>query len=147
MIVVFDLDNTLADCRWRKKWANEKQWEEFHSRANIDLPHYDALFLWMHLPRKVCPIIVTGRPEKYRSQTLQWLVEFIGVPKDQALLMRPDDNFESAAILKPKMLLDYFGGNISAAYHEVFFILEDDPAVVQAYRALGFNCWQVRDGL
>jgi hypothetical protein len=91
------------------------------------------------------PIIVglTGRNERYRMMTLRWLDKH-GIALD-TLLMRPDDNYQSDHELKPEML-DLWLIDEGRTHSDVWFILEDREKVVEAWRNLGHDCWQVRPG-
>jgi predicted kinase len=84
-------------------------------------------------------ILVSGRKEKYRNQTLQFLekykIEFM------ALFMRKDEDNRKDAIVKKEI----YDTEISGKYN-VRFVLDDRTQVVKLWRSLGLTCLQVADG-
>ena len=86
-------------------------------------------------------IALTGRNERYRKITEDWLHDQLISP--DYLLMRPDDDFTSDHILKPQMLTEWRMEHPDVG---IAFILEDRDKVVEAWRNLGYNAWQVRPG-
>ena len=143
--VVVDLDGTLSNLRKRIQHAKNKEWEEFHLAAKDDQPHMDVLITIEAWSANKHPIIViTGRNERYRGMTLQWFAKH-GIAVD-ALLMRPDGNFDSDSAIKPQLLFMHFDGSRDKATDEVLVILEDRESMVETWRNLGFNCWEVRPG-
>lgn len=140
-VVVVDLDGTLCDCLHRVHLAQNKQWDEFHSNLVGDSVHEDVAIVISNLDEDTLVIGLTGRNERYRMMTDSWLEKNKILLDD--VIMRPDGNFESDHILKPRMLIDYFS-NIDNAKKRVICILDDREKVVNAFRELGFPCWQVR---
>jgi FMN phosphatase YigB (HAD superfamily) len=142
MIVVVDLDGTLCDTRFREHHAQNKEWDEFNRRCPEDTPHEDVRWLLGilgRLPQEQVQIVaLTGRDEKYHTQTMNWLVQHM-IAVDE-LIMRPAHDYTSDHELKPRLLLQRY------KKEQVAFILEDRDRVVEAWRNLGFNCWQVRVG-
>lgn len=143
--IVIDLDGTLCNIDHRAHLAQQGLWEDFHSMIGSDtlnedvaaIMHDGGMVIW-HL------LALTGRPERYREQTEAWLKKYDIWPEQ--LVMRPDEDYSSDVDLKPKLLAEFFDG-IEIAKEEVLFILEDRDKIVEAFRNLGFNCWQVRNGL
>lgn len=140
--VVVDFDNTLNNCDHRIHHAAAREWDEFHGRLMEDTVYEDVALVIANLPVNIKLIAVTGRNEKYRQLTLDWL-STNGIVFDE-ILMRPDGDWRPDHELKPKMLIDFFDGNIDLAKREVIAILDDRDKVISAYRELGFPCWQVR---
>jgi phosphoglycolate phosphatase-like HAD superfamily hydrolase len=145
--IVVDLDGTLCDCAHRIAYAQSQQWDEFHSRLADDQPFLDVVEFIERIDG-LCQfelVGLTGRSEKWRNLTNEWLSRhqiYLDV-----LLMRPDGNFESDHILKPKMLLEeIFNGDFTRMKEGVFLVLEDRDKVVEAWRNLTIPCWQVRNG-
>lgn len=142
--IVMDLDGTLFDATHRQHHAQAGEWHEFHGACSLDKPFEDTLALAHMAPRQGYGLIyLTGRNDMYRSVTLNKLMKHdcpIG-----PLLMRPDKNFESDVIVKPRLLGQYFG-SIKRATESVLCILEDRQAMTDEWRRLGFRCWQVQEG-
>lgn len=145
--IVCDLDGTLCDEGHRSQFANAGQWEEYHSLCPYDKLFEDVAEVLKRLvycandTPSLGLLIVTGRTEKYRELTRQWLTRAQVLPDE--LLMRPDGSFEKANVLKLQQLEAFFGGK-EAALAQVLLVLEDSDKVVQAWRDYGLPCWQVR---
>lgn len=141
---VFDLDNTLSDAEHRSHLARNKLWDDFHIRAEHDeaVPAIKSLCeaLWNGGKQIV---ILTGRPEKYRNITTNWLqkqsIRFDG------LLMRPNDDFRQDYDFKAHMLQMLC--NSECLQPSSIVVFEDRDTVVKALRPLGYTVLQVRDSL
>lgn len=138
-VIVVDLDGTLCNSQHRDHLAVAGQWDDFHSLLVDDLPWPDTKqLLDMFFPTEYRVVGLTGRNERYRNATLKWLAKNDIWLDD--LLMRPDDNYQSDHELKPATLERYY------KKEQVWFILEDRDKVVEAWRNMGYNCWQIRPG-
>lgn len=139
--VVIDLDGTLCNSSHRDHLAVTKDWDAFHALCGADKPWPDveALIGLLNSVGDYCLIGLTGRNERYRNVTHQWLMNHDIFLDD--LLMRPNDDFTPDHELKPRMLAE---ANVLPS--DVWFILEDRDKVVEAWRDNGFNCWQCRPG-
>lgn len=144
-IVVVDLDGTLCNSNHRQHLAQAKEWDQFHSLAVEDDPNWDVAELISLLSEQtemdVCSVYLTARNEAYRIPTVEWCRKRNLTP--DILLMRPVGNFESDAVIKPRLLEDFLrqAGKVQS---DVWCILEDRDKMVEAWRNLGYNCWQVR---
>jgi len=147
MIVVVDLDGTLCDSAHRDHLAQARRWDEFHAKLKNDKPHSDVKMLldvFANLEYEGPEIVgLTGRNARYRPATLDWLFNN-GISFD-CLMMRPDDNWSPDHELKPQMLQEYLKMT-GRDQSDVWFILDDREKVVEAWRNLGYNCWQPRPG-
>ena len=143
-VVIVDLDGTLCDSGHREHHAVAKEWEEFHRKLSLDKPHQDVALTILALQKTGFKVYgLTGRNEAHRTATLNWLLGN-GIELD-ALMMRPDNDWTPDHELKPKALVAAYG-SIEAAKERVLMILEDRDKVVEAWRNLGFRCWQVQPG-
>ena len=142
-VLIVDLDGTLCDDGHRKIHLLNKDWDSYHSALHLDTPFPDVVALIEKVIDVWDVIALTGRPEEHRLKTEKWLVEHkIAV---DMVFMRPTANYESDAIIKPRLLAEAYG-SMENAKRRVAFILEDRDIMVAAWRQLGFNCWQVREG-
>lgn len=135
--VIVSLDGTLADSDWRKNLLPD--WESFHAASVDDKPRQHVVDFVNALAQVSNIAVVTGRNEKHRGMTMQWLVHH-GVIF-HGLYMRPDDDFSKAGEFKVGVYENHLknaGG--------VWLCLEDDPKCVDAYGAVGLACHQVGDG-
>ena len=141
--IIIDLDGTLCNSGHRQHYAVAKDWAQFHGCLMQDEPNADVQGLIAALPENWTRIALTARPEPYRTQTIEWLLSH-GIAID-TLLMRPANDFNSDTIVKPALLNRHFGSHEVALQH-VAFILDDRDAIVEAWRNLGYRCWQVQPG-
>src|SRR5436190_19874400 len=75
-VVLVDMDGTIADATRRERKylrSGKKDWPGFFRNMENDPPIDDVLSQVKELARDNDIIILTGRPEKYRRQTEQWL--------------------------------------------------------------------------
>lgn len=151
-IIVVDLDGTLCDSAHRDHLAQAKQWSEFHEAAKDDAPRADVAFLLSVLARRsildeILLVACTGRNERYRQATLEWLIRHDLAVFD-TILMRPDGDFRPDVEMKPALLHAFMSSlDVSkGVFPKVAFILEDRDKVVEAWRNLGYKCWQVNNG-
>jgi len=146
--IVVDIDGTLSDSRAREHFAQNKDWDAFHEHMMEDPPHEDVACLIRSLSDSAQIIGCTGRSEIYRKATTEWLA-LHDIPLE-FILMRPEFDFRSDYIIKPELLIGWHRASSTVpgqtAQERVAFILDDRDRVVQAWRELGFNCWQVRLG-
>ena len=130
---VFDIDGVLADVRHRLHHvaARPKDWDAFFGAAPLDPPLAEGLGAVATAARAGHVVIyVTGRPERCREDTLEWLAAH-RLP-DGDLLMRDDADRRPARITKVAALR-----RLSRRYRIGAFV-DDDAAVVAAVRAAGF---------
>lgn len=145
-IVIVDLDGTLCNSAHREHLARAGEWEQFHSLLMEDLPWPDVQRLIEVInndPNMYKVIGLTGRNERYRLMTIKWLTKHKVLLEE--LLMRPDNDFQSDADLKPG-LLDEFLERRGMTHADVWVIIEDRDKMVEAWRNLGHFCWQPRGG-
>ena len=142
--IVVDLDGTLADCSHRIDFAHAKDWDSFHAACPEDPVFEDvknAVISILSFGVNLNVIICTGRNEKYRKQTTDWLSKHGFLP--DVLLMRPDNDWSKDGELKTKLLSEHFG-SLEEARRRVLFILDDRDSSVEGLRNAGFPVWQVR---
>lgn len=159
MIIIFDLDGTLANIEHRLHYINppkymhgdadepKKDWKSFFRACVDDQPihaicsllsiilHYnsvsgdDAYEVW----------IVTGRSDMVRGETEEWL-EKQGILWDKMLMRKNGDNREDS-VLKEEWLKT---GVIPK--DRVLCVFDDRSQVVGMWRRNGLQCLQVADG-
>ena len=136
MIVFLDLDGTLCDDRWRRQAIPD--WDAYHAGIPNDKPR--------DIVREFCEslvdgflILLTGRPEKHRGATMEWLRRY-DVPYDD-LLMRPNDDYASNAELKHRILTDFMARG--GAYKNDVLVIDNNQKVADRLRTDGFEVWLV----
>jgi FMN phosphatase YigB (HAD superfamily) len=115
-IAVFDIDGVLADNRPRQHLVTRrrKDWDAFFAAL---------AFGWV-------PIYASGRPERCRSDTSQWLERW-GFPAAE-LLLRADDDRRPALQVKREFL------TMLGARGEIVSVVDDDEDVIDGLTAVGF---------
>jgi len=147
MVIVVDLDGTLTIVGERIKYLKQDppDWAAFYSRCGEDRPNAPVLQLihaLLSISNRYEIVFCTGRPEEYRKPTADWLEQWAFTSGDYQLLMRADGDHRSDSIVKPESLK-----HAGFRKDNVEFILEDRSSMVEAWRKLGFACFQVAEGL
>jgi hypothetical protein len=146
MIVICDIDGTIANCEHRKHYVTErpKNHEAFYAGVKEDKPIWSIISLVHTLlayeGSKTELVFVTGRPERCRADTVEWLRQAHLYPSDYTLLMRKDKDYRQDYIVKQEIL----DTHIDKA--RVWLVLDDRKQVVDMWRRNGLTCLQVADG-
>jgi len=137
-IFVFDMDGTLTTVGNRLKYLAAKEWDKFYFAADQDLPNYPMLALFKALQDSGAEIrIVTGRPERTRELTLDWLAkQGIDFPT-KYLYMRKNHDFRPDYVLKLGLVKEF--------QNRIQMVFEDRTQVVSMWRENGIPCCQCRD--
>ena len=147
--VIFDIDGTLADASHRRRFLEKspKDWNSFYEGMDEDEVIEPVEFLLMciknaiyfrELPVEI--IFCTGRPERYREITEQWLSQKLDI-YNHRILMRKEGDFRADDIVKQEML-----DQLKAEGFEVFLVFDDRQRVVDMWRRNGIQCCQVAPG-
>jgi hypothetical protein len=138
-LVIFDLDDTLAMTAHRAHLL---------LHAPVDWDAYNALCIHDAINEPVAAVfydhfvasremwIVSGRSERVREQTEDWLYKH-GIYYGKLLLRAPGDE-RSPADVKLRWLHD---GTIPK--ERVLCVYDNELPVINMYRAEGFNCFHV----
>jgi hypothetical protein len=131
-LVIVDIDGTVSDSRPRQIYLDgpEPDWEAFFSASGSDRPLAEGVALARELAAVGPMMWLTGRPDRYRCITEQWLRRH-RLPHGP-LYMRPDGDMRPAAIFKAERI-----GQL-AADHKIGLIVDDDDQVVAALRTAGW---------
>lgn len=139
---IVDMDGTLASCEWRAREClngDPKDWDRFFKlmvhdspiRPIVDL--VQAIYYHWHW----IPIVVTGRPEKHRNDTEEWLRRF-DVPF-RSLFMRGNSDRRSDWIVKSEIYDNHL------SHLDVRLVLDDRDSVVDMWREVGLYVVAVKD--
>lgn len=131
-VTVFDIDGVLADVRHRLHFLEErpKNWRGFFAAAVDDpvlAPGRQAADEALAAGSTI--IYVTGRPRRYRRDTVHWL-EQNGLPRGE-LHMRPNHDRRPARFYKAEIIQRV------SREHELVAVVDDDDKVVDHLRDLG----------
>lgn len=137
MLIVFDIDGTLADCNHRLRHIRNKpkNWKKFFDEMANDTPikpMVDACrTLWLDELQTHTTLIVTGRPDSYRHQTGTWLADHNIGWND--LYMRKAKDHRPDYVVKEEIL-----GEIVEKYgRKPDLVFEDRPQVIEMWRRNG----------
>ncbi len=133
--IICDIDGTLALLQGRVPY-DPTTGEDLlnYPIANI-LEVYDNQTLY-----DVSLLLITGREEKYREQTENWLKQH-GITHYKFLYMRKNNDFRKDYKVKKEVYEKY----IKKTY-DILFVLEDRDQVVKMWRDEGLICLQVAYG-
>lgn len=136
MIAVVDIDGVLADATHREHFVQQQppDWERFFDAVGADPVIERGRDLVSELAIVHEIVLLSGRPERTRSDTEEWLREH-RIPYGQ-LVLRPDHDRRPAATLKGD-LIRRLGGRDAIAV-----VVDDDPAVVSRLAAAGYETYR-----
>lgn len=129
-VAVFDLDGTLTDTTHRQHFVEStpKRWEEFFASAASDRVHEEGLAAARAAVAAGYAIVyLTGRPQRIRRATEQWLRDHDCPPGE--LIVRRDGDRRGAVQFKLRQLTTL------AATRTIALLVDDDPDVVEAVSA------------
>ena len=142
--IICDLDGTLADISHREHHAqgDRKNWKRFFEGIPEDAIAEVVANILKHYSKTHKIILVSGRPEHTRENTISWLRKHVPWLKPIHLFMRPDGDFRPDNIVKAEIYED----QIKPEHGEPFFVLDDRDKVVKMWREKGLVCLQVAEG-
>ncbi|MCY0928701.1 hypothetical protein OTB20_21330 [Streptomyces sp. H27-H1] len=132
-LAVFDIDNTLADTAHRQHFLERRprDWSGFFGAAPADPPLARGIALAVESADDCEVAYLTGRPERCRADTEDWLAGN-GLPEGR-LWMRGNQDRRPARTTKLEVLRRISRGR------EVRMLVDDDELVCQAARAAGYR--------
>ena len=132
-IAVFDLDNTLADTAHRQRFLERKprDWDAFFAAAPNDPPIPEGIALVLESAKECEVVYLTGRPERCRRDTLDWLAAQ-GLP-DGRVHMRRNDDRRPARRTKLEILRSL------ARTRDIRMLVDDDELVCEDAERTGFR--------
>ena len=142
-IIICDLDGTLCNTDHRKHFMQQKpkDWNSFYGGIPNDPINkwcYELILKMNAVQPYTNIILVSGRPEKYRKNTEDWLHKH-GIPAD--VFMRKDGDFRDDAIVKKEIYETHI-----KPFYEVLFCIDDRQRVVDMWREEGLVCLQCAKG-
>ncbi len=131
-VLVVDIDGVVADVRHRLHHieGGSRDWEAFFGAMGRDpvLAQGRALVTMARADGHRI-VYLTGRPERWRTDTVAWLTAH-GLEGDD-LFMRPDADRRPARVFKVEVLRRL------ASTAEIIALVDDDPEVLAAVAATG----------
>ena len=143
MLVVFDIDGTLANIEHRLDYVRSKpkNWKAFDAGIPNDKVNYPVADVFWALRDKATILLASGRNVRTRKATEEWLNRnsFGSYAK---LYMRKADDFRNDSIVKREML-----DEIIADYgKKPDMVFDDRPRVVNMWRDAGIFVFDVYQG-
>ena len=149
MLIVFDIDGTLANIDHRLDYVRSKpkNWKAFDAGIPNDTVNEPVAAIFrtfltrVGLGNAVDIVLASGRNERSRQATEDWLYEN-GLIGYQKLYMRKADDFRSDDIVKREIL-----DEIIADYgRKPDMVFDDRPRVVRMWRDAGIFVFNVYQG-
>lgn len=133
MLAVIDIDGVLADVRHRLHHVSTqpKDWQAFFSAAPDDPVLEEGRRVVEALASVHEIVYLSGRPEACRDDTESWLAAH-HLPRAPVRLRPPFDR-------RPGRLVKIDALEALSASREVAVLVDDDPQVLAAARAAGFD--------
>jgi phosphoglycolate phosphatase-like HAD superfamily hydrolase len=131
-IVVFDIDGVLADATHRQHHvaSRPKDWDAFFAAVGEDPVIEEGRELLLAAAAEHEVVLVSGRPERTRADTVAWLERSgMGAPR---LVLRADDDWRPAAVAKLTLIRSV------GQPEDVGLVVDDDPSVVEALSGQGY---------
>ncbi|WP_456340804.1 phosphatase domain-containing protein [Streptomyces mirabilis] len=137
-LAVFDLDGTLADSTHRQRFLERKprDWDAFFAAAPQDPPLAQGVALAMRSTEECEVVYLTGRPERCRRDTVEWLAAQ-GLPEGRVWMRRNDDR-RPARHTKLDVLRRL------ARDREIHVLVDDDELVCDEAERAGFRVVRAR---
>lgn len=158
-LVICDIDGTIANIEHRlhfvkKEHSDEimeykKDWNSFFEHVKFDTPRIEIIRILNNFLREGHDFVfVSGRPERCRKDTIQWLYENVYSRQEWtsnkralALLMRPDHDKRPDNELKTKIYQKFL------SHYEIKVVIDDRPRVIEAWKKLGLTVMDVGKGI
>ncbi|MBV7694515.1 hypothetical protein [Streptomyces sp. TRM70350] len=137
-VAVFDLDNTLADTAHRQRFLERRprDWDGFFAAAPADPPLAEGIAMARASAEECEVVYLTGRPERCRRDTLDWLTAH-GLPEGR-VYMRRDADRRPARHTKLEILRRL------ARTREIRVLVDDDELVCEDAERAGFAVVRAR---
>jgi hypothetical protein len=133
MIAVVDIDGVLADATHRQHHlqGRPKDWDAFFAAVGEDPPIPRGIARLGELSLEHDVVLLSGRPERTRADTENWLARH-GI-EVSGLVLRSDADHRPAADLKADLIARI------AAPTGIAVVVDDDATVVGRISELGYR--------
>jgi len=130
--IICDLDGTLAIVGERSPYDA--------SKCNLDTINSPVLSVINKFKDDHSIIFLTGRSDIYREHSVNFINTYVDIV-DPILLMRADTDNRKDTVVKFELFSKFINNKTN-----VLFVLEDRTQVVNMWRQIGLNCFQVNSG-
>jgi hypothetical protein len=130
-LATIDLDGVVADTRHRLHHleTRPKNWDAFFDEARNDAVLREGFEVARTLAGQAEIVYLTGRPERCRADTEQWLGEH-DLPPGRVLMRRAGDR-------RPAALVKVGIWRRLSRTHRLVMAVDDDPSVIEQARKAG----------
>lgn len=137
---IFDIDGTLADTTHRTHLLpdNGGSWDQFFLAQSTDPLIKPVGYLLQTLAEKHTIVCVSGRPDKYREMTRDWLARY-DLPVSLLLMRRSTDKRPDNEVKKA-----IYDKSISP-YFNVKGVFDDRKIVCRMWHEIGLTLYRVGD--
>ena len=139
-LILCDVDGTVADNSHRQHFLEgKKDWEGFFSTLLQDEPIFPIInkVIQDHKNGKKI-VFLTGRPERYRDKTTEWLQRFFEFKFE--LIMRKDNDQRHKLIVKEELFNSY------VKEKSVHIVYENDLELIKMWKSMGLKVLDVNLG-
>ena len=132
-IILCDIDGTVANNDHRQDLLkNYKDWDKFFSELVNDVPIYEIISLVnQEYENGLEVIFITGRPERYRKITHDWLSQYFKFELN--IMMRSDSDKRNKLLIKSEMLENF------DKKKQVLRVYENDPDLIKLWEEFSFD--------
>lgn len=131
LLATIDLDGVVADTRHRLHHlqTRPKNWDAFFDEARADAVLAEGLEVARTLAGQAEIVYLTGRPERCRADTEDWLREH-DLPSGRVLMRRAGDR-------RPGAMVKAGIWRRLSRTHRLVMAVDDDPTVIEQARKAG----------
>lgn len=139
--VLVDIDGTLADIQHRKRFVEQdpKDWKGFFGAMDEDTLREDTVKLVEEALLGYEIWLVSGRPNTYRSKTIQWMKKN-GIMQYFAGLIMRDETDKRPDTDTKRDIMNCFG------VENIAYVIDDRPSVIRMWRENGVKVIDVGNG-
>lgn len=138
--VIVDIDGTMA--LHVLPDGTQLRGHHEYERVGDDVPNQPVIDLVRQLVGTHDIVFLSGRPERARQDTLDWLDKAMPwwvADHDDRLFMREDGDFRADDVVKEEIFL-----NLNLDPKHILFALDDRPRVLRKWRELGIYAIDVQ---
>lgn len=134
--IIIDFDGCLYQLKKRLGHIRGEDWSALHRDAPLEEPNEWCLQIIQKMMSTHRILFVTGRPETYQDEAVEWLMLKCELaPGEYELMMAPPGMQDIQ--YKPTVYKQHIEPN-----YDVLFVIDDRPPIVEAWRELGLTCLQ-----
>ena len=142
-IIVCDIDGTIADGTHRQHHLHgeKKDWKSYFSELSGDTLRKEVVdsVLKLSIEANAWPILVSARPETYRKETEEWLLDN-NIPYHN-LIMRGAHDKREDSMVKEEIYNKYL------KHYNIIKVFDDRPRVIRMWRKHGIDVEDVGNGI